>query len=194
MPSASRPSAAESLEYFAWTTSLGPPSIPPSGKRGDDSRLVVPLQKTALSPPEDGSASREIPLRHRVNYAEDIPALGELFFKAFLGTVDDSGQVETQYASKATAVVGGRYGEWIPAASWAYEQAGGLRSACLVYDYKPYGCPVIAIVATTPACKRSGDGGALVDAALLCVWIHDLRMGRYGIEPVVSIGFGGSIG
>jgi len=97
---------------------------------------------------------------------EDIPALGELLSNAFLGTTDDSGQVETQYGSKAVAIVGGRYGEWIPAASWVYEQTGSLRSACLVCDYKPYGCPVIAIVATTPSHQRLGHGGTLVDAAL----------------------------
>lgn len=98
---------------------------------------------------------------------EDIPALGKLFFNAFFGTVDDTGQVEAQYAAKAMAIVGGRYGEWIPTASWAIERTGGLRSACLVCSYEPYGCPVIAIVATAPSHKRSGDGGMLLDAALL---------------------------
>jgi len=99
--------------------------------------------------------------------AEDLPALGALFFCAFAGTIDDAGQTESQYASKAAAILGGRYGEWIPAASWANEEAGNFLSACLVCDYKPYGSPVIAVVATTPSRKRSGDGGALVSAALL---------------------------
>jgi hypothetical protein len=98
---------------------------------------------------------------------EDVPALGALLFSAFLGTIDDAGQAATQYKSKAAAIVGGRYGEWIPAASWAIEETDGLRSACLVCDYKPYGCPVIAVVATTPSHKRTGEGGSLVDAALL---------------------------
>jgi hypothetical protein len=97
---------------------------------------------------------------------EDIPALGALFSMAFFGTVDDAGQPEAQYAAKAAAILGGRYGEWIPEASWTIEQMGKLRSACLVSDYKPYGCPVIAVVATAPALKRSGDGGTLLDAAL----------------------------
>ncbi|MFM0373551.1 hypothetical protein [Paraburkholderia aspalathi] len=98
--------------------------------------------------------------------SEDIPALGALFFAAFLGTIDDGGQTEIQYASKAAAILGGRYGEWIPGASWTIEQNGGLRSACIVCDYNPYGCPVIAVVATAPSCKRMGDGGTLLDAAL----------------------------
>jgi hypothetical protein len=98
---------------------------------------------------------------------EDVPALGALLFGAFLGTIDDAGQAMTQYESKATVIVAGRYGEWIPAASWAIGETDGLRSACLVCNYKPYGCPVIAVVATTRSHKRKGDGGRLVDAALL---------------------------
>jgi Acetyltransferase (GNAT) family len=93
--------------------------------------------------------------------------LGTLFYGAFLRTIDDAGQVESEYASKAGAILGGRYGEWIPAASWAIEEAGNILSACLVCDYKPYGCPVIAVVATTPSRKRSGNGGTLMNAALL---------------------------
>ncbi|MGX7000067.1 GNAT family N-acetyltransferase [Caballeronia sp. KNU42] len=103
-------------------------------------------------------------LRHLT--PKDIPALGALFFNAFLGTIDDAGQTETQYASKATSIIEGQYGEWIPAASWTIEHTGRLRSACLVCDYKPYGCPVIAVVATTPSHKQSGDGRMLVNAAL----------------------------
>ena len=98
---------------------------------------------------------------------DDVPALGTLFYEAFLGTIDDAGQTESQYALKAAAILGGRYGEWMPAASWVLEEAGNLLSACLVCDYKPYGCPVIAVVATTPSRKRSGDGGTLLNAALL---------------------------
>ncbi|WP_144158376.1 hypothetical protein [Paraburkholderia sp. BCC1885] len=101
---------------------------------------------------------------------EDVPSLGALLFGAFLGTIDDAGQAISQYESKATAIVAGRYGEWIPAASWAIEETDGLRSACLVCNYKPYGCPVIAVVATAPSYKRTGDGGRLVDAALLSLW------------------------
>src|SRR5471032_3703781 len=111
-----------------------------------------------------GAGARPANLRNVTR--EDIPALGTLFFGAFLGTIDDAGQAVTQYESKAMAIVDGRYGEWIPAASWAIEETEGLRSACLVCDYKPYGCPVIAVVATTPSYKRLGDGGVLVGAAL----------------------------
>jgi hypothetical protein len=97
---------------------------------------------------------------------KDVPPLAALFFMAFMGTIDDSGQTEAHYASKTTAILSGQYGEWIPAASWIVDGANGIRSACLVCDYTPYGCPVIAVVATMPACKRLGDAGTLLDAAL----------------------------
>ncbi|WP_165097081.1 MULTISPECIES: hypothetical protein [unclassified Caballeronia] len=97
---------------------------------------------------------------------QDVPALGALLFSAFLGTIDDAGQDTVQYTSKAAAIVGGWYGEWIPEASWAIEHAGELGSACLVCNYTPYGCPVVAVVATAPARRQVGDGGALIVAAL----------------------------
>ncbi|WP_407854507.1 GNAT family N-acetyltransferase [Burkholderia gladioli] len=98
--------------------------------------------------------------------SNDVSALGLLFCAAFQGTIDEAGQTEAQYALKASAILGGRYGEWIAEASWAVEQPDGLLSACLVCNYKPYGCPVIAAVATAPASKRAGAAGTLLDAAM----------------------------
>jgi hypothetical protein len=97
---------------------------------------------------------------------EDIPELGALFFSAFAGTIDDAGHTEAQHTAKAAAILNGRYGRWISEASFTIEKMGKLHSACLVSDYKPYGCPVIAVVATVPGIQRSGDGGRLLDAAL----------------------------
>ena len=132
----------------------------PDETPGRDARL---WKRTLLAK----SGAGVIPANLRNVTREDVPSLGALLFGAFLGTIDDAGQAMTQYESKATAIVVGRYGEWIPAASWAIEETDGLRSACLVCNYKPYGCPVIAVVATAPSYKRTGDGGRLVDAALL---------------------------
>ncbi|MDP9651483.1 hypothetical protein J2793_006958 [Paraburkholderia caledonica] len=98
--------------------------------------------------------------------SNDVLALGLLFFAAFQGTIDETGQTEAQYALKASAILGGRYGEWIAQASWTVEQSDRLVSACLVCDYKPYGCPVIAVVATAPASARAGTAGTLLDAAM----------------------------
>jgi hypothetical protein len=82
--------------------------------------------------------------------------VGALFLGTFLGTIDDAAQSAAQSASKAAAIVGGRYGEWIPTGSWAIVETDGLRSACLVCDFKPYGRLVIALVAAKPSRKRTG--------------------------------------
>ncbi|MBR8041542.1 GNAT family N-acetyltransferase [Burkholderia cenocepacia] len=99
--------------------------------------------------------------------SDDVSALGQLLFGAFHGTIDDVGHTEAQYALKVTAILGGRYGECIRDASWVVEQTDGLQSACLVCDYKPYGCPVIAVIASAPASQRSGIAGTLLEAALV---------------------------
>ncbi|MDR8050753.1 GNAT family N-acetyltransferase [Burkholderia cenocepacia] len=120
--------------------------------------------KRALS----GSLHRPAVLPGGLRHVEpdDVPALAQLLFAAFHGTIDDPGHTEAQYALKVSAILGGRYGEWIQEASWTVEQTNGLQSVCLVCDYKPYGCPVIAIIASAPARQRSGAGGALLAAAL----------------------------
>jgi hypothetical protein len=58
--------------------------------------------------------------------SEDVPVLATLFFTAFRGTVHDPGQTETQYASKVMAILGGRYREWIPEASWTIDKRAGF--------------------------------------------------------------------
>jgi hypothetical protein len=87
-----------------------------------DARL---WRRTLLA--HSGAGARPANLRNVT--PEDIPALGALFFDAFLGTIDDAGQSAIQSESKAAAIVGGRYGEWIPTASWAIEETDGLRFA-----------------------------------------------------------------
>jgi len=102
---------------------------------------------------------------------DDAPALGALFAGAFSGTVDDMGQTEAQYAAKAKAIINGQYGQWIAKASWVIDEAGTLRAACLVCDYKLYGCPVIAIIGTSPLWKRKGEAAGLMDAVLFSLGI-----------------------
>jgi GNAT superfamily N-acetyltransferase len=115
-----------------------------------------------------GYANQYVAMSDRFRHIQpkDVSALGLLFLAAFQGTIDEAGQDQAEYASKALAILGGRYGEWIPEASWTAERRDGLLSACLVCDYKPYGCPVIAVIATAPASKRSGTAGRLLDAAM----------------------------
>ena len=107
-----------------------------------------------------------IPRHLRSVTPEDIPALSELFFSAFFGTIDHGGQTEAQYASKAKAILGGRYGEWIPEASWTIEQSVHFGQ----YDSFATTNPTVAqlsLIATAPSFKRMGGGGALLEAALV---------------------------
>lgn len=122
------------------------------------------LWKRTLSDSLPRSVIQSAGLRHI--QPGDISALGLLLFAAFHGTIDDAGQTEAQYALKVTAIIDGRYGEWIPEASWTVEQTDGLQSACLVCNYQPYECPVIAVVASAPASQTSGLAGVLLDIAL----------------------------
>jgi GNAT superfamily N-acetyltransferase len=102
----------------------------------------------------------------RVLTRNDILRLGSLFFIAFKGGPDDSGATEEQYQRKVRALFDGRYGDCIPTASFAFTQGDALTSACIVTDYEPYGCPVIAIVATSPALQRIGAASALIDSSV----------------------------
>jgi GNAT superfamily N-acetyltransferase len=123
---------------------------------------------------------------------KDAERIGALLFEAFRGTIDDAGQSEAQYAQKVAAILDGRYGDWVPTASWKVEP-GTLRSVCLVSDYKPYGCPVIAVVATAPEYKRTGDASTLLDATLrsLAVLGHSqccamITVGNHASERLFS--------
>ena len=107
-----------------------------------------------------------VPHDFRLIGGNDAPSLGRLFFTAFKDTVDDTGQTETDYVAKALAILDGRYGDCISAASWVFEHYDKISSACIVTDYKPYGCPVIAIVATAPSEQGTGRAGNLVRASL----------------------------
>ncbi|WP_031361410.1 hypothetical protein [Caballeronia sordidicola] len=119
-------------------------------------RRILPSHPSPGQAPPD---MREVDRR-------DAEILGTLLFEAFRGTIDDAGQSEMQYVQKVEAILDGRYGDWVCAASWNFVDYGTLRSVCLVSDYKPYGCPVIAVVATAPEYKLSGDANTLLDAAV----------------------------
>lgn len=94
--------------------------------------------------------------------AGECPAVQQVAARPRMDT-QRCGQTEAQYALKATAILGGWYGEWTPEAWWTVERTDGLQSACLVWDYK---CPVKAVIATVAASRRSVRAGTLLDAVL----------------------------
>jgi GNAT superfamily N-acetyltransferase len=115
--------------------------------------------------PSNPSLGQTPPYMREVD-RKDAEILGALLFEAFSGTIDDAGQREMHYVQKVEAILDGRYGDWVCAASWNFIDHGTLRSVCLVSDYKPYGCPVIAVVATAPEFRQRGDANTLLDAAV----------------------------
>ncbi|MBK3787013.1 GNAT family N-acetyltransferase [Burkholderia sp. R-69980] len=102
----------------------------------------------------------------RMVRTDDAVQLGALFFTAFKGTTDDLQQTEADYLAKANALFEGRYGDCILAASSVVERDGKLLSACVVTDYEPFDCPVIAMVATRPSMQGNGMASSLVKASL----------------------------
>src|SRR5258708_18168201 len=102
----------------------------------------------------------------RMVRTDDAAQLGALFFAALKGTTDDLLQTEADYVAKANALFEGHYGDCILAASSVVERDGELLSACVVTDYEPYDCPLIAIVATKPSMQGNGMASRLVKTSL----------------------------
>jgi L-amino acid N-acyltransferase YncA len=99
--------------------------------------------------------------------AADAEQIGSLLFSAFHGTSDANDFTLPRWIAKAEAMIAGRYGHCIFPASFVSEGHGGQLSAvCVATDYKPYGAPVIAVVACLPASRRTGIALDLVQTTL----------------------------
>jgi hypothetical protein len=81
---------------------------------------------------------------------EDVPAIASVMYRAFQGAVDDDGTSEEQAARKVNAIIDGKYGPFIAAASRVAIVDGECVAFLLATDYEPYGMPVIAAVAVAP--------------------------------------------
>ena len=96
---------------------------------------------------------------------EDVPAIASIMYRAFQGTVDDDGMPEEQAARKVNAIIDGKYGPFIAAASRVTIVDGGCVAFLLATDYEPYGMPVIAAIAVAPEYRRRRYGRLLLQAA-----------------------------
>jgi predicted N-acetyltransferase YhbS len=96
---------------------------------------------------------------------EDVPAIASIMYRAFQGTVDDEGMPEEQAARKVNAIIDGKYGPFIAAASRVAIVDGECAAFLLATDYEPYGMPVIAAIAVAPEYRRRRYGRLLLQAA-----------------------------
>ncbi|MGF6645647.1 GNAT family N-acetyltransferase [Paraburkholderia sp. GAS82] len=96
---------------------------------------------------------------------EDVPAIASIMYRAFQGTVDDEGMPEERAARKVNAIIDGKYGPFIAAASRVAIVDGECAAFLLATDYEPYGMPVIAAIAVAPEYRRRRYGRLLLQAA-----------------------------
>ena len=94
----------------------------------------------------------------------DAPALGRLFYAAYLGTVDYEGESEDDAIAVVTDAFDGEYGEWIASASMLLEEAGQPVSASVVTIW--HDRPLLAFAVTHPDRKNEGLSRICTTAAM----------------------------
>lgn len=94
----------------------------------------------------------------------DIPALGKLFYLAYLGTVDYEGESEQEATSTVTAAFDGEFGPFVPEASMVFDQYGRLLSASFVTRWQ--GRPLLAFAVTAPGSQGQGLSRRCTGAAM----------------------------
>lgn len=124
------------------------------------------LRESRLWRVELAQSSIQVRAGVRLARRSDAADIGALCERAFRDSVDGEREPSGLLRVKVGQIISGRYGAWLEEASFVLVEEEVIRSVCLVVDYQPYGSPVVAIVATDPARKRSGCAGAVLGAAL----------------------------
>lgn len=78
----------------------------------------------------------------------DVPALGDLMYRAYLDTVDYEGETQEDAVAEVRKTVQGEYGEFVPSCSTVVERSGSLLSATLITRFQ--GRPFVAFTITDP--------------------------------------------
>jgi ribosomal protein S18 acetylase RimI-like enzyme len=81
----------------------------------------------------------------------DIPALGRLFYAAYLGTVDYEGESEADAEDVARATFDGEFGDFVEDASFVVERDGDIVSASFITTWQAE--PLLAFAVTAPPWK-----------------------------------------
>lgn len=90
----------------------------------------------------------------------DAAALGRLMVEAYQGTIDYDGETVEQATEEVSGMLGGKYGAFLPSASFIVEDEGQPVSACLISLWED--APLITVVMTRPDYKGQGLGTFLV--------------------------------
>lgn len=124
----------------------------------ETAKHVDSLWERECSEVEDGT-SCEPPVRRFTN--GDMKLLAPLAYAAFADTVD-SAPLE-QWTRKISSIVNGRYGAFLPTASFVAETPSGqLTGVVLATDFPLYQAPVIALIAVVPSAQGRGVGSYLL--------------------------------
>jgi ribosomal protein S18 acetylase RimI-like enzyme len=139
--------------------------------------------------------------------ADDLAALGTLFYAAYRDTVDHDGESEQEAHDVVQATWTGAHGTLLPEASMVLERDGQLLSAVFVTRWQAR--PLLAFAITHPLRKGQGLAADCTRAALqaLARLGHDeLRLfvtpanapalalyRRLGFEPVADAPHGGPV-
>lgn len=96
----------------------------------------------------------------------DCDALAALMLDAYLHTIDYDGETLADARDAIQSYFTDAELPALPECSWLYEVEGRLASACLVAEWPPRGCPLIAYVLTGAAWKGRALGRHVVQLSL----------------------------
>lgn len=127
----------------------------------------IPMKvRLQSSPPPEHSGIRPFKTK-------DLPALAELMFEAYQGTIDfEPGSSVQDALEQLEKTVQGEYGNFIPEASFVLEEDGVPLSASLITFWAPFNCPLLAFTMTRPECKGQGLAALVMKSSMSALY-HD---------------------
>ncbi len=134
------------------------------------------FMRIELGPPELGAAPGV-----RTFESADIPALGELMYRAYLNTIDYDGETLEQSAAEIVKTVEGEYGEFVASCSKVFVQGGALVSATMITRFQNR--PFVAFTFTDPALSGQGLARLCMQAAMAALF----KQGERELRLVVTL-------
>lgn len=111
----------------------------------------------------------------------DIPALGQLMYRAYLDTIDYDGESLEQSVAEIVKTVEGEYGQFVPSCSRVAVREGHLASATLITRFEDR--PFVAFTFTDPALSGRGLARSCMQEAMAELF----RQGERELRLVVTL-------